>query len=144
MRKMQMNRVKYIDSSKSEQTSILVNFVSFRIRIFKVAFRAEPFVSITAVRIKVWLFRARKARASHFQRSVLRVPDKLNASAFRSRASNEDDTHPTLPLPLATPVVTRWPLPPLMRPPFVLRDSGSFLWKFIEISNSTAVTARSR
>lgn len=94
--------------------------------------------SIAESRMKVWFFRTHAVIEKYS--IILRIRNKLNASAFRSRTLNENRTVPPPLLPLAAPTLeqsslTRYSLMPLS----FLMTAGSFLWKFIEISNSIAV-----
>lgn len=128
---------------KFEQTSI-PDSLSWRSLIFE--FPSQNFskslrrivCSIAESRMKVWFFRTHAVIEKYS--IILRIRNKLNASAFRSRTLNENRTVPPPLLPLAAPTLeqsslTRYSLMPLS----FLMTAGSFLWKFIEISNSIAV-----
>lgn len=61
-----------------------------------------------------------------------------NASEFRSRTLNENHAVPPPLLPLAIPTLEQSSRYSLLMPLSFLMTASSFLWKFIEISNSIA------
>lgn len=86
--------------------------------------------------MKVWFFRTRKLVQSPREVSFGFL---INWTPLHFDHAHQ--TRTTLPPPLppfARHFIGQYPFPHSFSPLFILRDSSSFLWKFIEILNSTA------
>lgn len=110
---------------KFEQTSI-PDSLSWRSLIFE--FPSQNFskslrrivCSIAESRMKVWFFRTHAVIEKYS--IILRIRNKLNASAFRSRTLNENRTVPPPLLPLAAPTLKQSSLT-ILYASFVSHDS---------------------